>query len=304
MGTSYTIKYVPVETDLTIAGGVMGALERFEHLFSTYDPKSEITRFNEHVSTEPFEASPEFAALVRRALALAERTGGAFDPTLGTLLRLYGFGPGGETPNAEPSPDDLAIAQASTGWTRLLVSEHGNLTKVVPALELDLNAFAKGAGVDVVAKVLDDIGITSYMVEIGGEVRCKGHKPDGAVWRLGVAHPRGVPADLADEVDLLDRANHYPSQLSGGQEQRVGIARAIVTDPTVVVADEPTGDLDPDTSQQILDLLLRLNKELGTTLLMVTHDLEAASIADRELRMDHGQLVDAGAATTIGPEAG
>ncbi len=91
-------------------------------------------------------------------------------------------------------------------------------------------------------------------------------------------------------VDLLNRANHYPRQLSGGQEQRVGIARAIVTDPTVVVADEPTGDLDAETSSQILDFLQRLNVELGTTFLMVTHDPEAAAMAGRQLKLDRGQL--------------
>ena len=93
-------------------------------------------------------------------------------------------------------------------------------------------------------------------------------------------------------VDLLDRANHYPRQLSGGQEQRVGIARAIVADPTVVVADEPTGDLDETTSSQILDLLQRLNRELGTTFLMVTHDPDAAAIAGRRLRLAQGRLVE------------
>jgi putative ABC transport system ATP-binding protein len=93
-------------------------------------------------------------------------------------------------------------------------------------------------------------------------------------------------------VDLLDRADHYPRQLSGGQEQRVGIARAIVAHPKVVVADEPTGDLDPDTSDQILILLQRLSKELGITLLMVTHDTDAAAIAGRQLQLDHGKLVE------------
>jgi putative ABC transport system ATP-binding protein len=91
-------------------------------------------------------------------------------------------------------------------------------------------------------------------------------------------------------VDLTDRAEHYPRQLSGGQEQRVGVARAIVTHPTVVVADEPTGDLDDDTSVHILNLLGRLNKELGVTLLMVTHDADAAAIAGRRLRLEHGKL--------------
>lgn len=94
-------------------------------------------------------------------------------------------------------------------------------------------------------------------------------------------------------VDLLDRADHYPRQLSGGQEQRVGIARAIVANPRVVVADEPTGDLDPETSEQILRLLKRLNDELNTTLLMVTHDSAAASIADRQFQLVQGKLVEA-----------
>ena len=97
-------------------------------------------------------------------------------------------------------------------------------------------------------------------------------------------------------VDLTDRADHYPRQLSGGQEQRVGVARAIVAHPKVVVADEPTGDLDPDTSNQILELLKKLNKQLNVTLLMVTHDADAAAIADRQLRLDRGKLVRTGRA--------
>jgi len=93
-------------------------------------------------------------------------------------------------------------------------------------------------------------------------------------------------------VGLTDRADHYPRQLSGGQEQRVGIARAIVADPAVVVADEPTGDLDAETTAQILQLLQRLNAELGTTLLMVTHDPKSASIARRQLRLEKGVLLE------------
>jgi putative ABC transport system ATP-binding protein len=91
-------------------------------------------------------------------------------------------------------------------------------------------------------------------------------------------------------VDLTDRADHYPRQLSGGQEQRVGVARAIVAHPKAVVADEPTGNLDDDTSVQILRLLTRINEDLGVTLLMVSHDAEAAAIAGRQLRMEHGKL--------------
>lgn len=105
-------------------------------------------------------------------------------------------------------------------------------------------------------------------------------------------------------VGLMDRADHYPRQLSGGQEQRVGIARAIVANPTVVVADEPTGDLDAETTGQILDLLRRLNTELGMTLLMVTHDRTAAQIASRQFQLQAGKLVlsDASVAAARGAE--
>jgi putative ABC transport system ATP-binding protein len=95
-----------------------------------------------------------------------------------------------------------------------------------------------------------------------------------------------------EAVGLTDRADHYPRQLSGGQEQRVGIARAIVAGPAVVVADEPTGDLDAEMSEQILVLLQRLNAELHTTLILVTHDPQAAAIARRRLRLDKGELLE------------
>jgi putative ABC transport system ATP-binding protein len=95
-------------------------------------------------------------------------------------------------------------------------------------------------------------------------------------------------------VDLLDRSDHYPRQMSGGQEQRVGIARAIVAHPKVVVADEPTGDLDPNSSSQILGLLKQLKEQLDVTLLMVTHDATAANIADKQFRLDYGKLVQTG----------
>lgn len=95
-----------------------------------------------------------------------------------------------------------------------------------------------------------------------------------------------------EAVGLSDRAHHYPRQLSGGQEQRVGIARAIVAHPQVVVADEPTGSLDADTSQQIQTLLRRLNRELEITMILVTHDADVAAIASRQLRLDHGRIAD------------
>lgn len=92
-------------------------------------------------------------------------------------------------------------------------------------------------------------------------------------------------------VGLAERMDHYPRQLSGGEEQRVAIARAIATDPTLIVADEPTGDLDAKTGNEILDLMGRLNAEFSKTIIMVTHDPRAAARAKRTLLLEDGKLV-------------
>ena len=96
-----------------------------------------------------------------------------------------------------------------------------------------------------------------------------------------------------DLVHVADRHDHYPRQLSGGQEQRVAIARAIVTDPAILVADEPTGDLDAASAAAVMGLLKRLNGELGKTLVMVTHDPKSAAHAGRTLHLEKGRLVEA-----------
>src|SRR3546814_4393513 len=93
-------------------------------------------------------------------------------------------------------------------------------------------------------------------------------------------------------VGLDDRAKHKPNELSGGQQQRVAIARALVADPTLLVCDEPTGDLDRKTADEILSLLQTLNREHGKTTVMVTHDPKEAEYAKRKLHMDKGTLVD------------
>jgi putative ABC transport system ATP-binding protein len=110
--------------------------------------------------------------------------------------------------------------------------------------------------------------------------------------RLGAAQRKKNVAIALEVVGLADRAHHKPKELSGGQEQRVAIARAIVSDPQLLVCDEPTGDLDRKTADEILTLLQQLNEKHGKTIVMVTHDPLAAGYAKRTLHLDKGRLVD------------
>jgi putative ABC transport system ATP-binding protein len=109
--------------------------------------------------------------------------------------------------------------------------------------------------------------------------------------RLSKADRRKRVEVALSVVGLAERTHHYPRQLSGGQEQRVGIARAIVTDPTLLLCDEPTGDLDRKSGDEVLDLLQALNREQGKTIVMVTHDPHAAARAKRTLHLEKGVLV-------------
>ena len=113
--------------------------------------------------------------------------------------------------------------------------------------------------------------------------------------RLGKAERRKRAALALKIVGLADRLKHYPRQLSGGQEQRVGIARAIVTDPTLLLCDEPTGDLDRKAGDEILDLLQALHRDHGKTIVMVTHDPHAAERAGRTIHLEKGVLLEAAA---------
>jgi putative ABC transport system ATP-binding protein len=110
--------------------------------------------------------------------------------------------------------------------------------------------------------------------------------------RLSAAQRKRNTAIALQLVGLGDRAKHKPRELSGGQEQRVAIARAIVSDPTLLVCDEPTGDLDRKTADEILGLLQTLNREHGKTIVMVTHDPRAAEFATHTLHLDKGQLAE------------
>jgi putative ABC transport system ATP-binding protein len=112
-------------------------------------------------------------------------------------------------------------------------------------------------------------------------MRIGGHDPDRA-WL----------DTLIDAVDLRDRIMHRPAEMSGGQQQRVAVARALVTRPAVIFADEPTGNLDSTSSQEVLELLRRAVDDFGQTIVMVTHDATAAAVADRLLFLADGRIVD------------
>ena len=112
---------------------------------------------------------------------------------------------------------------------------------------------------------------------------------------LGSGDPRGRAAALLERVGLGGRGHHYPSQLSGGEQQRVALARAFAPDPPLLLADEPTGNLDGETGRLVLDTTLQLRQDHGTTLVLVTHDPGLATLADRTVRLRDGRVVGGGA---------
>ena len=117
----------------------------------------------------------------------------------------------------------------------------------------------------------------------------------------GGDHPRAEADTLLERVGLQDRGDHYPAQLSGGEQQRVALARAFIHRPRILFADEPTGNLDAETSHRVVELLFGLNQDFGTALLLVTHDHELAGRTDRILTMRSGQVVQDAAATRTDP---
>ncbi len=205
MGTFYSVDYVGEVAPDKVEERVRAALDQWDRLFSTYRKDSEISRFNAHNSTELFAASPVFSLMVFEALEMARETGGAFDPTIGPLLRLYGFGPGATKPHYPPSDADIRAAMQKCGYRKLRRQAGTGLTKQVPDLELDLNAIAKGAGVDRLATVLEaELGIEHLLINIGGEVSCRGNHPAGRPWRLVVESVD--PQEPPPTIELHDEA--------------------------------------------------------------------------------------------------
>lgn len=107
----------------------------------------------------------------------------------------------------------------------------------------------------------------------------------------GKANPRATATELLEKVGLSQRLHHYPTQLSGGEQQRVSLARAFANRPKILFADEPTGNLDAETSEKVISLLFELNREAGTTLVLVTHDMDLASRTERIIRIKGGKII-------------
>jgi len=116
---------------------------------------------------------------------------------------------------------------------------------------------------------------------------------------IGVRNAQPNAQRLLEEVGLTGRAHHYPSQLSGGEQQRVALARALANDPPIVLADEPTGNLDTRNGRHIMELLRKIHRERGTTIVLVTHDAELAATADARLVLRDGRVVDADVPTAV-----
>lgn len=204
MGTTYSIKWVEVpQLDrATLRKKISAELESIDLLFNRYREDSVVSRFNRAESTEPIEVGAVFCELLRDAVRVAAATDGAFDPTVLPLHALYPFG---RTDGAMPADDAISAALDSVGFDKLEIGRT-TLRKSSPGLMIDPNAFAKGFGVDEVAAALQRLGCSSFMVEIGGEVRCAGRKPDGAAWRIAVEVPNASGIGPDEVVALRDES--------------------------------------------------------------------------------------------------
>jgi putative ABC transport system ATP-binding protein len=192
-----------------------------------------------------------------------------------------------------PSGDFLALMGPSgSGKTTLLNLMGGLDTPTEGSIEVAGDRIDKMSGGKLSAWRARHIGFVFQMYNLLPVLTAaKNVELPLLLTKLGSADRKRRVQTALGVVGLGERAKHYPRQLSGGQEQRVGIARAIVTDPTLLLCDEPTGDLDRKSGDEVLDLLQALNRDHGKTIVMVTHDPHAAARAKRTLHLEKGVLV-------------
>jgi thiamine biosynthesis lipoprotein len=257
MGTTWSVLLGRVPAGVrpdTLQPLLQQQLERISRLMSTYDPGSEISRFNDSSSTAWFPVSAETAAVVALAQETSRLSGGAFDVTIGPLVELWGFGPGPRR-DRRPAAADIAAARRNVGYGRLQVRlSPPALRKEVPGLRLDLSAVAKGYAVDRLAEILMERGMRDMVVEIGGEMRIVGRHADGTPWRIAVEKPEAGPsrverAFLLPDTGMATSGNYRNFFVAEGERYahtidpvsglpvRHRLASATVIDPSCARAD-------------------------------------------------------------------
>lgn len=190
MGTEYNIKaFVKDKSkNVLLKSEVDALLIEVNNQMSTYQKDSEISYFNKFDRLDSVNVSDDFFYVTKYSLSLAHKTNGLYDPTIGPLVNLWGFGPDGK--RKVPSANELDKVKKLVGHYHILLNEkEGTISKKIKGVYLDLSSSAKGFAVDKVGRLLDSKSITSYMVEIGGEVRAKGLKPSHQKWKIAIDSP-------------------------------------------------------------------------------------------------------------------
>lgn len=205
MGTRYRVTVIG-ELSPGLQNRVQSRLAKINELMSTYDPNSELSRFNRSQDTGWFEVSPETAKVVGFSLEVAERTNGAFDPTVGPAVNLWGFGPEGRR-KEPPWAEEIDAVRSKIGFQQIAVrQEPPAIRKASSEVYLDLSAVAKGYAVDEISELLSDAGYESHLVVIGGEIRAHGAKLGGSKWKIGIEEPDQAGKPVQRSVELVDRA--------------------------------------------------------------------------------------------------
>lgn len=206
MGTTYHIKVWASTDQNRLQAAVEKTLARINGRMSTFDPGSEVSRFNRSQQTDWFTVSPETMTVLRAAMAVGRASHGAFDITVAPLVNLWGFGTTGRRETSPPAAE-IAARKKMVGLDMISLDPgQPRLKKKAPGVTIDLSAIAKGYAVDAVAGQLDDMGFSSYLVEIGGEVRTRGRKADGRPWTVAIEQPDPGRRAIALAIGLTDRA--------------------------------------------------------------------------------------------------
>ncbi|WP_036128394.1 FAD:protein FMN transferase [Marinobacter nitratireducens] len=222
-GTSYHINVVLTDDPErleNLASGIEAELEKVDAAMSTWRDDSELSAINQHADqTDWINLSDPLYEVLTKAVEVSELTGGAFDITVGPVVNLWGFGPRAR-PETAPTDEELAEMLSRIGYDKLELKEAPKALRSDIPQYIDLSAIAKGYGVDVVSRYLQKEGVTAYLVEIGGEVRVNGRKPDGSAWRLAIEQPVSEGRQVNRVVALEQRAmatsgdyrNYYESE--------------------------------------------------------------------------------------------